>query len=315
MYEHIKVIRDFINGPRKQHHLLKNRGLWFQLCSCMDVVEDSELAIKAYFEYFEEKYENSDGIKYLFIYGILQALFLQQDSVINLCESLKISKKINDYPKLREIREIRNDSIGHPTKRDRKNGPKSYNFISRFSLSLGGFELNSIDINEQDETKWISIPELIADQRIYISDILISVTNKLKEEEMNHKNKFKNEKLASIFSSTLNYHFGKVSEAIYKSTPASFGEVSLQQIEEKLNDFKEALEKRGEIEIYDSINYEFELIDYPLNELKIFFHNSKSGIETNINEETAYIFAFFVNKQISKLKQFAQEIDEEYSKE
>lgn len=317
MYECIKIIRGYINSPRKQYCLLKDRGLWFQLCSCMDVVEDSELAIAAYSEYSVGKFGNSDGIKYLSTYGMLQALFLQQDSVINLCESLKIPTKFEDYPKLRDIREIRNDSIGHPTKRDRKKGrAKSYHFISRFSLSFGGFDLYSNYSNGQSETKYVSIPKLIADQRMYISDILISVINKLKEEEMNHKKKFKNEKLASIFSSILNYHFGKVSETIYKSTPASFGEASLQYIDETLNTFREALEKRGiEIETYDSINDVFKLVDYPLNELKNFFHNLKSGLETNINAETAYIFAFFVNKQMAELKNFAQEIDEEYSKE
>lgn len=308
MYEHIEIIRDFVNRPRKQYFLLKNQALWFQLCSCMDTIEDSELAVCAY---SEGNFRDNDGDKYLVIYGLLQALFLQQDAVINLCESLKISKKIDDYPKLKEIRELRNDSIGHPTKRDRRKGSKSYNFISRFSLGFGGFELYLNYNNGQSETKYVSIPILIADQRKYICDILISVAGKLKEEETNHEKEFRMEKLASIFPSTLNYHFGKVSETIYKSAPTSSGEASLQQIDRALNAFREALEKRGiEVETYDSINYVLQLIDYPLNELKTFFHSSKSGMETNINEKTAYIFSFFMNKQISKLKQIAQEIDE-----
>jgi len=39
-----------------------------------------------------------------------------------------------------------------------------------------------------------------------------------------------------------------------------------------------------------------------------------SGMETNINEKTAYIFVFFIEKKISELRLMAQEIDEEYSK-
>jgi hypothetical protein len=76
----------------------------------MDVVEDSELAIDAY---STGNVREKDGERCLRLYGLLQALFLQQDAVINLCESLKIQKKIEDYPKLKEIREIRNDSAGH----------------------------------------------------------------------------------------------------------------------------------------------------------------------------------------------------------
>jgi transcription termination factor NusB len=240
---------------------------------------------------------------------------LQQDAVINLCESLKIPATIDNYPKLKEIREIRNESIGHPTKRNRGKGQTiSSNFISRLSLSFGGFELYSSYSNGKSDKKNVSIPKLIADQRKYISDILTSMILKLKEEEMNHKMKYRNEKLVSIFSSTLDYHFEKVFESIFKSKPASFGEINLQQIDKTLDAFREALEKRGiELETYDSINYVYELIDYPLNELKDFFHNLKSGMETNINEKTAYIFTFFLNKQVSELRQMAQEIDEEYS--
>jgi predicted HTH domain antitoxin len=240
---------------------------------------------------------------------------LQQDAVINLCESLKIPATIDNYPKLKEIREIRNESIGHPTKRNRGKGQTiSSNFISRLSLSFGGFELYSSYSNGKSDKKNVSIPKLIADQRKYISDILTSMILKLKEEEMNHKMKYRNEKLVSIFSSTLDYHFEKVFESIFKSKSASFGEINLQQIDKTLDAFREALEKRGiELETYDSINYVYELIDYPLNELKDFFHNLKSGMETNINEKTAYIFTFFLNKQVSELRQMAQEIDEEYS--
>jgi hypothetical protein len=64
MYKYIKVIRDIINNPRKQYFLLKNRGLWFQLCSCMDVIEDSELAITSY---SEGSFRQSNGDKYLVI--------------------------------------------------------------------------------------------------------------------------------------------------------------------------------------------------------------------------------------------------------
>jgi hypothetical protein len=45
---------------------------------------------------------------------------MQQDALMNLGESLGIDDKIENYPRLKEIREIRNVSIGHPTKHNRK---------------------------------------------------------------------------------------------------------------------------------------------------------------------------------------------------
>ena len=162
MYESIQRIREFISKRRTQYVLLKNGALWLQLCSCLDVIEDSELAIAAY---SAEEFAASDGAYYLAIYGLLQALFLQQDAVINLCESFGIRETIDNYPRLKHIREIRSDSVGHPTKRDRKKGqPTSYHFISRSTLSTAGFELLSYDADGKSEFRNISIPELIADQ-------------------------------------------------------------------------------------------------------------------------------------------------------
>lgn len=43
-------IRDFVNRPRLNYLLQQRGGLWFQLCSAMDVVEDATLAIGAYVE-------------------------------------------------------------------------------------------------------------------------------------------------------------------------------------------------------------------------------------------------------------------------
>jgi len=43
--DRIDKIRYFINGPVRQHQLLKNTATWFQLCSCLDVLGDTELAI------------------------------------------------------------------------------------------------------------------------------------------------------------------------------------------------------------------------------------------------------------------------------
>jgi len=124
MYEAIQRIRNFIDEPRRQYVLSKNRALWSQCWSCLDVIEDSELAVVAY---SAGEFGTSVGARYLAVYGLLQALFLQQDAVINLCESLGLPETIDNHLRLKEIREIRSDSIGHPTKRSRKKGqPTSY---------------------------------------------------------------------------------------------------------------------------------------------------------------------------------------------
>ena len=114
IHKYTQEIRDIINEPRKQFHLIKNKKFWNQLCSSLDVIEDCDLAITAY---IDGDFGTDHGEKYLKLYGILQALFLQQDAVANLCESLGLPNGLSSHPKLKDIRDIRNDSVGHPTKR------------------------------------------------------------------------------------------------------------------------------------------------------------------------------------------------------
>ncbi len=97
--EQERRIRDLINEPRKRYTLIKKLGLWHQLCSCLDVIGDTELATTAY---TAQKLGANKGSAYLAAYGLLQALFLQQDAIFNLCESLEISDNISNYPGLQK---------------------------------------------------------------------------------------------------------------------------------------------------------------------------------------------------------------------
>lgn len=70
----IHKIRDYINKSRKQSILVRNKYSWNQLCSSLDIVEDTELAIEDYLDVKEVK---TDGLKYLFVFGIMQVRHLK----------------------------------------------------------------------------------------------------------------------------------------------------------------------------------------------------------------------------------------------
>lgn len=80
-------IRHFINLPRRQHELLANPASWNTLCSALDVIGDTELALEAYVKW-ERRPE--DGEKYLLVYGALQVMEVQQDAVKYICETLEV---------------------------------------------------------------------------------------------------------------------------------------------------------------------------------------------------------------------------------
>ena len=303
----VDEVRDLINRPRKQCALLQDRAMWAMLCSSMDTIEDTELCFDAFLT--QNIDHADDGVKYVFVYGTLQALFVQQDAVENLHEALNVP--YTQDPSLRSIREIRNDSVGHPTKRS---GGRSYNFIARITLESQGFQLRTIYRNSQPGCfRDVKVPELIATQRDVFMDVLSNVIKSLENEEMAHRRKFAGKKLADAFSST-SYPLSKILEVICnpKSAHAQLGEVHVDQILKSIEAFKVGLKDREILGAYEGVQYTLELVDYPLQELRTYFRNRA---ETHINEKDAFIFADFAERQVQELQERAQELDEEYSQE
>jgi len=119
--------------------------LWTQLTASMDAVEDSQEAIDAFFlesQQLEPEDSSQVGQKYLRLYGLLQAMFLQQDAVASMLEAVGLGyDPMSDSERvlLKGVRTIRNQSVGHPTKYVR--GKRTQHaFIVRASISPTDFE-------------------------------------------------------------------------------------------------------------------------------------------------------------------------------
>jgi tetratricopeptide (TPR) repeat protein len=300
-------IRDFINNPRKRHALMQDTAAWNMLCSCLDTVGDTELAISAY---EQSSKPPTVAATYLLVYGILQALFIQQDAVENLCQALVI-----DYAPdrlLKEIRDVRNDSTGHPTKRGAGKG-QAYNFIGRSSLTKEGFDLMTTYPDERRPLfRHVSIESIIKDQRGLVQKALTEVLKRLKAEEANHRARYRDQRLEDVFPPTLGYYFEKIGGAIDRSEHGDFGTIHIKLVAEVVNAFKERMKERGILQAYDSVVDLIGLIEYPIQELTMYFSGSNGS---TLNAKGAHIFAFFVYKHIEELKSMAKEIDEDYNSE
>lgn len=302
-----RQIRDLINKPRKQHELFQNTAAWNMLCSCMDTIEDTELAIGAY-----EKSSDPPTVAdvYLLVYGLLQALFVQQDAVSNLCQALVVDYVPNNL--LEEIREIRNDSTGHPTKRGSGKG-HAYSYIGRSSLTKKGFDLVTNYPDKRPSLfRHINIESLINDQRGAIQNVLAEVIKKLKSEEADHRAKYRDQRLEDVFPSTLGYDFQKISNAIDGRQPEEFGRMHIRLVADVINTFKERLKERGTLQAYDSIVYLLDVLKYPIQELTAYFDDDTPS---SLNVKSAHIFVFFVDQHIEELKSIAKEIDKTYNSE
>ena len=92
----------------------------------------------------------------------------RNDSLTYFSNRLLTLKNQKDYPRdrcLKEIREIRNRSVGHPTDQGRDSG-KTFNFITRDSIESEGFELGTTYADgSPNQAKWVNIRGLIEEQR------------------------------------------------------------------------------------------------------------------------------------------------------
>jgi len=299
------AIRDRINDRRKQHDLLGRPLDWNRLCSALDVLGDTELALTAYLNHPPI---NDDGLAYLHVYGALQLLQAQQDAAAKVC--LALGLRPSTPPTLPDIRQIRSSSVGHSPEQKENKVTRSH-FIVRASLSQHSFELTTVySDNRPYGRQAVSIPTLIAKQREALAQSLSEVIQLLDKAELEYRERHRSERLADCFPQTLSYHFGKVFETIPDRHLHAFGMANLRVVIDSLAALGSLLEKREVWSIYDTIQHHYELLEYPIAELMAYF--SETG-DSTLNEKDAFIFASFVQQEIRNLHEFVRELDEKYS--
>src|SRR3569832_39578 len=175
MHRYAEEIRSWINNPRRAKRLRREVGRWNQLCSCLDTLQQTELAMQAY---ASSAGDVGSGQDYLALYGLLQAMVLQQDAVCHLDEALcgKGTAVGNDRH-LQDIRKIRNVSVGHPTKVDRRD-VMSHHHISRPKIGKG-FELVSAFDDGRRQFTFVSLEQLLRKQKLSVARMLRGIVKNL----------------------------------------------------------------------------------------------------------------------------------------
>jgi hypothetical protein len=158
-------IRDYGHEARHLPRLISDHFIWHQLWTSMDIIDDVDSAMTAFLDH---EFPSEIGEKYLRLYGALQGLFIQQDALGHLIKAIHPAKKsfLNDV--LKDIRETRNASVGHPTLMERK-GLFSAHGIVRNSMCKNGFELNSYPQKDGETFQYVPVRELIEKQRVEVA--------------------------------------------------------------------------------------------------------------------------------------------------
>jgi hypothetical protein len=302
-------VRDCINRPRVHHALYSNdlKG-FFVVCSALDAIGDTTLAIDAYRGLQEAAIY---GERYLRLYGLLQAFFIQQDAAQHILETLDLTCT-ESKDDLFYVREIRNSAIGHPTRREgrpKKNIPQTSHAIARNSMWQNGFMLMSNAESGQTEMTGVAIAELIEKQERGIAGILRVALEHLQTREEEHRMKYKDRQLAALFPATIDYYFEKLFAGCRREDGREFTSIHVDLLNDILVAFRAALTERGIIPAYSHVAYDVEDAEYPLAEYKKYIDGDPAG---TLNEKSSRIFVFFLQHQFGVLLKYAQEFDEEY---
>ncbi|MBU2978805.1 hypothetical protein [Alteromonas sp. C1M14] len=296
-------VREHINTHRYQKVLISELDNWSQICSSLDTLGDTGLALRSY---FKSDFPSEAGLSYIYTYGLLQALFIQQDAMNHLSEAFEVPYELSD--ELKSIRAVRNASIGHPTK-NRVKKTTYFNHISRISMSKGGFTLARFYDEGESEFIDVDFKKIVETQLTGINNAYVLISDTLREIDEQHRAKFMEKPLADILHSTMGYMFEKVGQAIYSPSDSniSFGLSMLESIEEAYHNFKSALLERNE------------LPDHTQHELDEYFHGIKrvkaylTSLSANdFSEADARIFLFYLRKSHKSFESLAREIDEDY---
>ena len=305
LHERIDEIRDLVDEPRKQHSLDRRSTSYLILLSCIEMIKFTEKALESY---LKRDTDSSDvGAEFLNMFGVLQALYMQQDAVRNLHEALDIRYTMD--PSIERIRGIRHDAGGHPTNRGGKKAVNFFNVWNGLELITGYPSETAGEIRIPDRICIsVNLPHFISTQKSIFTEVLNNVIETLKEEQVEHRKKFVGKTLTSAFQTT-GYFFSKISE-IALSSDSSYDPLVLGCVDDILkaiDEFKTGLKEREESD--DTISYIYENLEYALRQIRDCFDAEK---ETHINRKDAYIFAHFAWQEVRELKEIAQEIDERY---
>ncbi|AXX90999.1 hypothetical protein CKA55_02435 [Arcobacter suis] len=247
-------------------------------------------------------YPERVGLQYICTYGILQALFIQQDAISQLSLVFELDYEIGEV--LLNIRKLRNASIGHPTNNNEKK-VKYFNYISRMTLSKEGFSLHRSSENNRMEYIDINLIEMLYEQLKEVKTKYKYISNKLDEVDLMHKEKYKNKLISDLFHSGMSYQFEKIAQGLHNSdTYRLFGNNMLLSLEKTFIDFKNLIEERNEMNEY--IQYDLEEYFFAIKKLKEYF------LTNNMEEFEANIYLYYLKDNCKHFVDMAKEIDSEY---
>lgn len=184
--EYESVYRDLVtfierstNPNAKDALILKEERDWPFICTTLDVIGDTKLAIENFLDYGLEGLTdgNDDGEKYLRLYGVLNAAYLQQEAMQVLNTKIYLQKSSNVKQKIEKlkIRGIRN-KIGSHSSDYRQNGNRESYVLTRHTMK--GYQFAYMNNEGAPREIWVDLTELLKEHLNLMIDCLDEIYEK-----------------------------------------------------------------------------------------------------------------------------------------
>lgn len=298
-FELINKIRFHIGRTEKQAKLLENRKKWMQLTSALDVLEDTSWAIEYY---IDEEYPADMRGKYLYTYGLLQALYVQQDAIKSVYmalydEEIKLQER---FPVVYGIREMRNDVAGHPTGR---NGNVCMHLAQNSMTKYSFYYIREKDGQELGDVIDVNIQEAIDENAEFINSLLTRSIEQLNQEFENYINAHKGRKMKEIFN---NLRYAR--EKVLLNTLMRDGQyLATKEMVKKCE--SELISRYGSVEAADAYKFLLEEI----HELYALIDDGISQMPYDLQSATEKYLLQMLFYKLSELEQYCEETDAYFS--
>lgn len=305
--ELIEIISNKINKAIFKSNFLSETDNYKKTFISLDLIEDSQSAIDEFLNLDENILP---GRTTLYIYGVLQSLFCQQDGIYHLYKlivdnSFKIGTLFEKFHFDSGHREIRNDIVGHPS--NRNNGKELYYLAkgsnTKYAFTYAGFNQNLEKFRVVD----VDLRKLITEQEIFVTGVLNAVNTEIDNKIQELKKRFKDMALMELTKGT-SYDISKINEGISHDYPPVKGNINC--LTEAISSIKEELNKRYNNAVPNETWQQFELIDYILEKF-----NSWVDKDELIGNMDARVFHEGLEKQFEELESMLKSIDEEFKLE
>lgn len=283
-------ISDFfswINLPIVQNHYIKDLQNWDALCASLHIVNDLQRP--------KSEYYSLKSINHLESIGIMQTLYIEQDSIQTLKNAILENKNgnfsLNNYD---NVRSVRNKVFGHPS--DKSLGKiKTRHFF------------DIVDENKQliKHLYWGTVIG-IESENFIIADLVLENSKTtfayLKEIEQDFKLKFN--EIMNKYTVKFDNIFKGASYTFDKLLTKENDELVINPYEETINQEIEKV-KKGLIErnIYADFEREIEVLQFLSEKLMpLFYHQTYKDIEF-------YTYVSALSYNIRRISEVLKEID------